>query len=101
MRRTVITGIGVVAPGGLTRDAFWARIIEGHTATGPITLFDTEGLRSRIASVDTYDGPVEEARARVLATRVAAQKAGPDIVSGGRRVVVVERRPAIRRPRRC
>jgi hypothetical protein len=42
--------------------------------------------------------PVEEARARVLATRVAAQKAGPDIVSGGRRVVVVERRPAIRRP---
>jgi len=55
MRRTVITGIGVVAPGGLTRDAFWARIIEGHTATGPITLFDTEGLRSRIAAECAFD----------------------------------------------
>ncbi|MDI5940479.1 beta-ketoacyl synthase N-terminal-like domain-containing protein, partial [Micromonospora sp. DH15] len=32
-RRTVVTGIGVVAPGGVTRDRFWKTITEGSTAT--------------------------------------------------------------------
>jgi minimal PKS ketosynthase (KS/KS alpha) len=55
VRRTVITGIGVVAPGGLTRDAFWEQLVEGRTATGPITLFDPDGLRSRIAAECAFD----------------------------------------------
>jgi minimal PKS ketosynthase (KS/KS alpha) len=55
MRRTVVTGIGVVAPGGLTRDAFWEQLVEGRTATGPITLFNTDGLRSRIAAECAFD----------------------------------------------
>jgi minimal PKS ketosynthase (KS/KS alpha) len=55
VRRTVITGIGVVAPGGLTRDAFWELLVDGRTATGPITLFDSAGLRSRIAAECAFD----------------------------------------------
>jgi len=55
VRRTVITGIGVVAPGGLTRDAFWEQLVEGRTATAPITLFDADGLRSRIAAECAFD----------------------------------------------
>ena len=45
MRRTVVTGVGVVAPGGATRDRFWENITAGRTATGPITFFDPSGFR--------------------------------------------------------
>jgi minimal PKS ketosynthase (KS/KS alpha) len=55
MRHTVITGIGVVAPGGPDRESFWQQIVEGRTATGPITLFDASGLRSRIAAECAFD----------------------------------------------
>lgn len=49
-RRAVITGIGVVAPGGLTREAFWDLLTAGRTATRTITLFDPTGFRSRVAA---------------------------------------------------
>ena len=35
VRRTAVTGIGVVAPGGVTREAFWEQITAGRTATPP------------------------------------------------------------------
>jgi minimal PKS ketosynthase (KS/KS alpha) len=54
-RRTVITGIGVVAPGGTTRKAFWDLLVEGRTATRPISLFDASGFRSRIAAECDFD----------------------------------------------
>lgn len=50
MRRVAITGIGVVAPGGVGREAFWEMITAGRTATRAITFFDTTGFRSRIAA---------------------------------------------------
>jgi minimal PKS ketosynthase (KS/KS alpha) len=50
MRRTAVTGIGVVAPGGVTRDAFWEAITSGRTATRRITFFDASGFRSQIAA---------------------------------------------------
>jgi minimal PKS ketosynthase (KS/KS alpha) len=58
MRRSVVTGIGVVAPGGVTRDAFWENITAGRTATGKITFFDPSGFRSQIAAECEFD-PVE------------------------------------------
>ncbi|WP_298796331.1 beta-ketoacyl synthase [uncultured Pseudonocardia sp.] len=54
-RRTVITGIGVVAPGGVGREAFWDLLTAGRTATRPITLFDASGFRSRIAAEVDFD----------------------------------------------
>src|SRR5262245_27780824 len=50
MRRTAVTGVGVVAPGGVTRDKFWETITAGRTATRRITFFDASGFRSQIAA---------------------------------------------------
>jgi minimal PKS ketosynthase (KS/KS alpha) len=55
LRRTAVTGIGVVAPGGVTRDSFWESITAGRTATRPISFFDAEGFRSKIAAEADFD----------------------------------------------
>ena len=49
-REAVVTGIGVVAPGGIGATAFWDLLTAGRTATRGITLFDPAGYRSRIAA---------------------------------------------------
>ena len=53
--RTAVTGVGVVAPGGVTRDAFWELITAGKTATRQITCFDPTGFRSQIAAEADFD----------------------------------------------
>src|SRR4051794_21312306 len=55
MRRTAVTGVGVVAPGGVTREAFWDTITAGRTATRKITFFDPSGFRSQIAAEADFD----------------------------------------------
>ncbi|HWX45923.1 MAG TPA: beta-ketoacyl-[acyl-carrier-protein] synthase family protein [Solirubrobacteraceae bacterium] len=54
-RRTAVTGVGVVAPGGSTRDSFWEAITAGRTATRRITFFDASGFRSQIAAECDFD----------------------------------------------
>jgi len=54
-RRVAVTGIGVVAPGGIGVPAFWNLLAEGRTATRGITFFDPAGLRSRIAAECDFD----------------------------------------------
>jgi act minimal PKS ketosynthase (KS/KS alpha) len=48
--RVAITGLGVVAPGGIGVKAFWDLLTSGRTATRAISLFDATGFRSRIAA---------------------------------------------------
>ncbi|WP_432128985.1 beta-ketoacyl-[acyl-carrier-protein] synthase family protein [Streptomyces sp. bgisy082] len=55
MRRVVITGIGVVAPGGVGTKEFWSLLTAGRTATRAITLFDASQFRSRIAAEVDFD----------------------------------------------
>ncbi len=55
MRRTVVTGIGVIAPGGVGREVFWDAITSGRTATRKITAFDPAGFRSQIAAECDFD----------------------------------------------
>jgi len=55
VRRTAITGIGVVAPGGVTRESFWDQITSGRTGTRKITFFDPSGFRSQIAAEADFD----------------------------------------------
>ncbi|WP_433429239.1 beta-ketoacyl-[acyl-carrier-protein] synthase family protein [Nonomuraea sp. CA-141351] len=50
MRRAVVTGIGVVAPGGPSREEFWHRIIDGKPAIRRISAFDPTPFRSQIAA---------------------------------------------------
>lgn len=54
-RRVAVTGVGVVAPGGVGVPAFWDLLTSGRTATRGITLFDAAAFRSRIAGECDFD----------------------------------------------
>lgn len=54
-RRIAVTGVGVVAPGGVGRTAFWNLLTEGRTATRRITFFDPSRFRSQIAAEVDFD----------------------------------------------
>jgi 3-oxoacyl-[acyl-carrier-protein] synthase II len=49
MRRVVISGLGVVAPNGVGKDAFWKACVEGHSGIGPIQTFDASNHPIRVA----------------------------------------------------
>lgn len=46
----VITGVGVVSPIGIGRDAFWRSLQQGDSGVGPIRAFDATALPVRIAA---------------------------------------------------
>ncbi|MDH6435225.1 act minimal PKS ketosynthase (KS/KS alpha) [Streptomyces sp. SAI-144] len=54
-RRVVITGLEVLAPGGVGSEAFWSLLSEGRTATRGITFFDPSPFRSRVAAEIDFD----------------------------------------------
>jgi act minimal PKS ketosynthase (KS/KS alpha) len=58
-RRTVITGMGVRAPGGSGRDQFWELLSAGRTATGRITFFDPTPYRSQVAGECDFEPAAE------------------------------------------
>jgi 3-oxoacyl-[acyl-carrier-protein] synthase II len=49
MRRVVVTGVGVVAPNGVGKEAFWSACVNGTSGVGPIRSFDTTTLPVRVA----------------------------------------------------
>ncbi len=49
MRRVVVTGVGVVAPNGIGREAFWSACLNGKSGVGPIHSFDASGHPVKIA----------------------------------------------------
>ncbi len=48
-RRVVITGIGVVAPNGIGKEAFWYATSKGVSGIRPIKRFDAENLPIQVA----------------------------------------------------
>ncbi|MET0425249.1 MAG: beta-ketoacyl-[acyl-carrier-protein] synthase family protein [Actinoplanes sp.] len=54
-RRVAITGIGVVAPGGVGREPYWEMLTAGRTATRRITFYDPRPFRSQIAAEVDFD----------------------------------------------
>ncbi|MFB4279810.1 beta-ketoacyl synthase [Nonomuraea sp. MTCD27] len=54
-RRVVITGLGVVAPGGIGVKPFWDFLLSGATATRTISTFDPSPFRSQIAAECDFD----------------------------------------------
>jgi act minimal PKS ketosynthase (KS/KS alpha) len=54
-RRVVVTGIGVVAPGGTGTKQFWDLISTGRTMTRRISFFDPSPFRSQIAAECDFD----------------------------------------------
>jgi 3-oxoacyl-[acyl-carrier-protein] synthase II len=54
MRRVAITGIGLVSAVGTSREDNWSNLVAGKCGVAPLTLFESEGFRSRVAAeVDT------------------------------------------------
>jgi beta-ketoacyl-acyl-carrier-protein synthase II len=49
MRRVVITGLGVLAPNGNGKDAFWDATVKGVSGAEPITKFDVSQMTSQMA----------------------------------------------------
>jgi len=50
-----ITGVGVIAPGGIGREQYWQTLTAGRTATREIALFDASRFLSRIAAEADFD----------------------------------------------
>ncbi|MGI5867827.1 MAG: beta-ketoacyl-ACP synthase II [Kiritimatiellia bacterium] len=50
MKRTVITGMGVVSPLGSDLDTFWSRLVAGTNGVGKITHFDASNFPVQIAA---------------------------------------------------
>lgn len=58
-RRVVVTGLGAVAPTGLTMPEIWQAGLEGRNGIGPITRFDASILTTQIAGeVKDFDPTV-------------------------------------------
>ena len=56
MRRVVVTGLGVVAPNGIGKDAFWSACVEGRSGIGRISAFDPSSFPVKVAGeVRNYD----------------------------------------------
>lgn len=87
-RRVAITGIGVVAPGGVGTKEFWSLLTAGRTATRGITLFDATPFRSRIAAEADFDASehgfsAEEAERLDRATQFAIVSAAEALRDSG------------------
>jgi minimal PKS ketosynthase (KS/KS alpha) len=92
-RRAVITGVGVVAPGGTGIRAFWDLLGSGRTATRAVSHFDASRCRSRVAGECDFD-PVQHglsasqvrrldraAQLAVAASREAVTGSGLDLAA--------------------
>jgi 3-oxoacyl-[acyl-carrier-protein] synthase II len=55
-RRVVVTGVGVVAPNGVGKEAFWQALLKGHSGVRPIRRFDPTPSKSQIAGeIEGFD----------------------------------------------
>lgn len=74
MRRVVVTGVGVVAPNGVGKEAFWSACVNGISGVGPIRSFDASGHPVQIAGeVNGFDAtpfiPVEQRKSLKIMSR--------------------------------
>jgi 3-oxoacyl-[acyl-carrier-protein] synthase II len=66
--RVVVTGVGLTTALGATRDQSWAGLLAGRCGVTPITLFNPEGFRSKLAAeapmeaIDAAFTPLERRR---------------------------------------
>ncbi|QEU89964.1 ketosynthase chain-length factor [Streptomyces kanamyceticus] len=64
--KVVITGIGVMAPNGLTVEEFWASVLAGRSGIGEIDRFDASAYPARIAGQIRDFDPLEHIPKRLL-----------------------------------
>jgi 3-oxoacyl-[acyl-carrier-protein] synthase II len=91
MRRVVVTGLGIVAPNGIGKDAFWSACVSGQSAIGPIRSFDASTFPVKIAAevpdfdVTAYLPPEHRKSLKVMgrAARFAVGAAGLAVADSG------------------
>ena len=55
-RRVAVTGVGLMTPVGIGRDATWSALLAGENGVGPVTLVDASDMQSRVAGeVNDFD----------------------------------------------
>ncbi|MCC6421506.1 MAG: beta-ketoacyl-[acyl-carrier-protein] synthase family protein [Gemmataceae bacterium] len=91
MRRVVVTGLGVVAPNGIGKEAFWSACLNGRSGVGPIRSFDASGHPVRVAAevadfdVARYLPPSQRKSLKIMgrAMRFAVGAAGLAVADAG------------------
>ncbi len=74
MRRVVVTGMGLVSPLGNSVSECWDNLVAGKNGIGPITLFDTENYKAKLAAeVRDFDAREYMPKAEMLKTDRYAQ----------------------------
>ena len=74
MRRVVVTGMGLVSPLGNSVSECWDNLVAGKNGIGPITLFDTENYKAKLAAeVRDFDPRAYMPKAEALKTDRYAQ----------------------------
>jgi 3-oxoacyl-[acyl-carrier-protein] synthase II len=64
--RVMITGVGVVSPVGIGKDAFWSRLLAGRSGIGFLKAFSSDRLPCRLAAeIENFD-PQNYVRKRKL-----------------------------------
>ena len=71
--RVVVTGLGVLAPNGIGKEAVWESLVAGRSGIGPITLFDASRHPSRVAGEVKGFDPKVHLDAQVNPKRLARQ----------------------------
>lgn len=61
--KVVVTGMGVVSPVGNDLPSFWSSLLEGRSGIGPVTHFDTEDFKTKIA------GEAEDCKPEGMSTK--------------------------------
>ncbi|MBS0262226.1 MAG: beta-ketoacyl-[acyl-carrier-protein] synthase family protein [Planctomycetes bacterium] len=64
--RVVITGVGVVSPVGIGKDAFWRNLIEGRTGIGVLKAFANDQLPCRLAAEIPDFNPLDHIQRKKL-----------------------------------
>lgn len=91
MRRVVVTGLGIVAPNGIGKDAFWAACTNGRSGVGPIRTFDASAhpvkIAAEVPALDVADflPPAQRKNIKIMsrAMRFAVAAAGLAIRDSG------------------
>ena len=94
-RRVAVTGIGVVTPIGIARDAMWEGLRAARSAVRPVSRFDASIFRSQIAAEIDFQPSdfIEERRVRrldrfgqftVASARLAIEDSGLDLAGEDR-----------------
>ncbi len=84
MRRVVVTGVGVVAPNGIGKDAFWSACVEGRSGIGPIRCFDASEHPVRVAGeVPEFDAAAYVPQAHRKSLKIMGRAARFGVAAAG------------------